>query len=93
MSYPPVQDQINAIMVRLALLDGQGLASPATGFTATTSASLAGLRTDIQQAVLSLEANLNELYTDVSAINSQVDQMLGVTSTPYTAVVITPPTT
>jgi hypothetical protein len=88
-----LQTQVNAILSRLALLDGTGLTAPAVGFTSTTASKLTGLQIDIQQAILSLEANLNELYTNVSSLSAQVDQLLGVTNIPYTPVIIVPPTT
>jgi hypothetical protein len=88
-----LQAQVNAILARLALLDGQGLLAPAQGFTTTIQAQVNGLKSDIEESVLSLEANLNDLYTDVETINGQVDQVLGVTNTTYSPVIITPPTT
>jgi len=93
MSNPPVQDQINALAARLALIDGQGLLPPAQGFISQTNANMAGLKMDIQQAVLTLEATVNSLSNSLQQINTQIDQLLGLSDITYTPVVVTPPTT
>ncbi len=93
MSYPPTQDQINALAARLAILDGQGLTAPAVGFVTQINADMAGLKMDIQQAVLTLEATVNSLSNSSQQINTQIDQLLGLSGITYTPVTITPPIT
>jgi hypothetical protein len=90
---PDFQTQINALVVRLNLLDGTGLLPPAQGFTAQTNASLAGMKSDITQAVLSLEGSVNALTATVQVYVSQLEVLLGLAGVTYTPPTMVPPTT
>lgn len=79
---PDLQTQINALSTRLSALDGQGLMSPATGFTQQTNAAIAGLKTDLTQSVLSLEGLLQGLSTKISSLWTAVTTALGIVPQP-----------
>jgi hypothetical protein len=74
----PVQTQINTLAARMAVIDGQGLTNPATSFITITDASIAGLKTDLRQAVLSLETSINQMMTALNSLTQMIQTYMGV---------------
>lgn len=79
---PDFQTQINELAVRLAALDGQGLHNPSTSFVSQTNAKLNGLKTDLQQSVLTLDGLLTKLINSVNNLWTSVETALGITAQP-----------
>ena len=66
----------------MALLDGQGLAAPLQGFTASTNAKINGVKSDVSNSVLALEANINNVLMPVQALQASVNTLLGLAGLP-----------
>lgn len=77
MPTPDLQTQINALAARLAVLDGQGLAAPATSFVTQTNQKITGLQSDVRQSTLSLEALLTNLNLSVNNLWTALTSYLG----------------
>ena len=94
-SLPDLQSQITNLTARLNLLDGQGLPQNVQGFTAQTNASIAGVKSDINGVVLSLEATNNQQYALMQQMISAINALLNLTGVapPITPPTTTPPTT
>lgn len=92
MSTPDLQSQITQLAVRLAALDGQGMPDTSTSFVAKTNAEIAGLKTDLQQSVLTLDGLLTTLTNTVNNLWAALSTSLGITppATPTTGSVIPP---
>ena len=89
-----LQDQITSLSARLALLDEQGLVAPLQGYTAQTNAKITGVKSDVSNSVLSLEANINNVLIAVQALQTSVNTLLGLAGLPVPPPpVVVPPTT
>lgn len=84
---------LSQLAARVALLDGQGLAPPIQGFVQQTTANIAGVKSDINGVVLSLEASINNLISSVQALTQSVNLLLGLAGLSTTPPTVTPPTT
>jgi len=93
---PDLQILINALSVRLAVLDGQGLASPAVGFIQQNAADMTGLKNDVDGSALALEALIDNLTSQVQTLQASVNTLLGLSGATVPTVsarYVTPPTT
>jgi hypothetical protein len=66
MSILPVQTQIDNIITRLNLIDGNGLASTNSGAIAELKARILGVKSDIQGSVLQMESIVNQYAGQVA---------------------------
>jgi len=76
-----LQAEMDDVLQRLAVLDGEGLVSPLQGFTAQTSARITGLKNDVQGTALSLEALIRDLTVLVNSLQSSVNQLMTLSGT------------
>lgn len=79
-----LQAQVNALAVRMAVIDGQGLVAPATGYVVQTTNKIAGLQTDLTQSVLTIESLLNKVTASVQALWTALSTYLGISPPPST---------
>jgi hypothetical protein len=92
MSTPDLQTQINALAARLAVLDGQGLQTPAVSFVTQTNAAIAGIQEDQRQSTLTLEGMLATLTSKVNSLWTSIATYLGIPQQPGgTPVTVVPP--
>ena len=66
MSILPVQTQIDNIITRLYLIDGNGLTSTNSGAIAELKARIRGVQSDIQGSVLQMESIVNQYAGQVA---------------------------
>ena len=66
MSILPVQTQIDNIITRLNLIDGNGLTSTNSGAIAELKARIRGVQSDIQGSVLQMESIVNQYAGQVA---------------------------
>jgi septation ring formation regulator EzrA len=90
-----LQTQITNLTARVNLLDGQGLPQNVQGFTAQTSANIAGVKSDINGVVLSLEAVNNQQFALLQQMVTAINALLNLTGVapPISPPTTTPPTT
>ena len=67
-----------ALTARVNALDGQNLPAPTQGQIAVVASSLAGVKKSTNSALLVLESQLTGLLQQVTAIQTQVNQLRGV---------------
>lgn len=85
-----LQAQLTNLTARVNVLDGQGLPQNVQGFTAQTNANIAGVKSDINGVVLSLEATNNQQFELMNQMIAAINALLCLTGV---APPITPPTT
>lgn len=73
-----VSQRLAAAAGRLNQLDGIGLANPADATVAQLVRQVSGVTTTIEQTVLVLQTDMDTLKSEIVALQSTVDQHLGV---------------
>jgi hypothetical protein len=89
-----LQAQVNTMLLRLAVLDGQGLTPPTLGFVQATTANFTGLSNDIDGSALALEELVNNLTVQVQTLQAGVNQLAALSGITITNPAwVTPPFT
>jgi hypothetical protein len=88
MSILPVQTQIDDIVTRLNLIDGNGLTSPNSGAIAQLQARIRGVQSDIQAATLQMEETVGTYAGQVAQYISlwQGRYGTGISATPIAGI-------
>ena len=77
-------DQVNTLLdslvPRLNQVDGVGLPTPSDSSVATIQAQIDGIKTTVSQVVNTLDAHLNDLEAQVAALQTLLNQHLGLSS-------------
>lgn len=69
---------VDAMLARLNQLDGANLPHPSEASTAVLQAEIDGLRQTVNQAVLTLDAHLNDLDRTIAELRALLHAHLGI---------------